>query len=170
MTKANDTYQNTKVSILQGGDILSIDSDGYLDFFSTSVSGEMLKKLLYTNLYKYSVQTSAGRLSTVNLRYGITYIAPSETCSNMSAWLPSCTVGDEILIILKQNPGLESVCSLRISTSGCSIAGNVFRDLSTISLHTSNLSSGWIRFKCFTDNEWSVVDRSSRQTTERVSA
>lgn len=175
MTKANDTYQNSKVTLLQGGDALSIDSDGYLDFFSTQVAGDVLKKILYTNHIKYSVLTSAtaggaAQLSTVNLRCGYNFLSPSVGASDASAWLPSCTIGDEIVVVIRQGVEIESVISIFISTSGCSIAGGVFTDLSSISLHTSQLSSGWIKFKCFVDDEWAVIDRSTRQVVEHVSA
>jgi hypothetical protein len=171
MTKANDTYQNSKVTLPQGADTLSIDSDGYLDFYGTSVAGSVLKKFLYTNHIKYSVQTSAtgggaAQLSTVNLRVGVNFIAPSVGGSNMSAWLPSCTIGDEITVMLGHGPLLESVLSLYISTSGCSILGQVFRNASGVSLHTSNLSTGWIKFKCFVDGEWAIVARAGRQVIE----
>jgi len=166
MTKRDDTYQNSKVALPQGGDRLTIDSDGYLDFYSTEVAGSLLKKFLYTNHIKYSVQTTAAVLSVVNLRVGVNFLAPSVGGSNMSAWLPSCTIGDEITVMLGHGPLVESVLSLYISTSGCSILGQVFRDASGVSLHTSNLSTGWIKFKCFVDGEWAIVARAGRQVVE----
>jgi len=166
MTKANDTYQNSKVTLPQGADRISIDSDGYLDFYGTTVIGSLAKKFLYTNHIKYSVQTTAAVLSVVNLRVGVNFLAPSIGGSNMSAWLPSCTIGDEITVMLGHGPLVESVLSLYISTSGCSILGQVFRDASGVSLHTSNLSTGWIKFKCFVDGEWAIVARAGRQVVE----
>ena len=175
MTKRDDTYQNAKVTLPQGADRLSIDSDGMLDFYGTTVTGALLKKFCYTNQIKYSVQGSAtgagaAQLSTVNLRPGFNYLSPSVGASNASAWLPSCTIGDEITVVLRHGPLLESVLCVFIGLSGCSLVGGVFRDCSAVSIHTSQASHGWIRFRCFADNEWSIVDKANRQTVEQASA
>ena len=172
MTKRDDTYQNAKVTLPQGADRLSIDSDGMLDFYGSTVTGALLKKFCYTNQIKYSVQGSAtgagaAQLSTVNLRPGFNYLSPSIGASNASAWLPSCTIGDEIFVALRHGPLLESVLSVLIQLSGCSLVGQIFRVCSAVTLHTSNLSAGWIRFRCFVDNEWSIVDCANRQVIEQ---
>ena len=149
MSKSDSTYQNTKVQIPQGADRLSIDSDGYLDFFSTTVSGDVLKKMLYSNQVQTEILASNTVLSSPNIpANGIVFLRLSETGSNLSAWLTSCVAGDEVTIAI-QNFLIESVLSVFISTSGCSVVGLQFSDVSNIGLHTSDNSAGFIKLKCF---------------------
>ena len=160
MTKRDGTYQNSKIGLPQGADRLDIDSDGLFDFFGeATVTGAILKKLLYTNNQKTIILSSTGVLSTINLSPGVKFLEMSSGASNTSAWLPSCNEGDEITVIMLYW-SIESLCSVFISLSGCSLAGITFSDLSSVSLHTSDASAGWIKFKCFTDDEWSIVERS----------
>jgi len=157
MSKNDSTYQNTKVQIPQGADRLSIDSDGYLDFFGTTVTGDILKKLLSSNQAQTIIRASNTVLSVSNLpQNGLVFLRVSETGSNISAWLPACSVGDELTVAI-QNFLVESVISVFISTSLCSIVGLEFSDVSNIGLHTSAGSDGILKLKCFTDSEWTVI-------------
>lgn len=158
MSKSDSTYQNTKVQLPQGADRLSIDSDGYFDFYGDTVTGKILRDRLYNNHQKYITSTAAGALESTNLTAGYYYLEMSSGASNASAWLPSCTEGDEITVFV-MDWSTESVLSVFISLSGCSLAGIQFSDLSSISIHNSAASCGWIKFKCFTDDEWSIVER-----------
>jgi hypothetical protein len=167
MSKSDSTYQNTKVQLPQGADKLSIDSDGYLDFFGTTVTGDTLKKLLSSNQAQTIVRASNTVLSSPNLpQNGFVFLRLSETGSNLSAWLPACSAGDELVIAI-QNFLVESVLSVKISTSACSIVGLQFSDVSNIGLHTSNGSAGILKLKCFTDDEWTVVGGDQSKFAER---
>lgn len=167
MAGPNNNYPNTKVIFPQGADRIYFDSDGLFDFFGTTVRGDVLKKYLYSNHVKTSIRSSAVVLSTVNLpQNGIVFLNLSETCSNISAWAPACSVGDELTIILLNYTG-ESVLSVKISGSGATFVGRKNSVVSNIGLHTSNLSEGILKLKCFTDGAWTVVGGNSRQISER---
>jgi hypothetical protein len=158
MTKRDSTYQNTKVGIPQGADRLDIDSDGLLDFFGVAtVTGDALKKILYDNQQQTIIRSSNTVLSTSNLpQNGIVFLRLSVGCSNISAWLVTPSVGDELTIVV-QNFLIESVLSVRISTSLCSIVGRHFSNAANLCMHTSANSEGWVKIKCFTAGEWTVV-------------
>ncbi len=171
--KKDATFQNSKVQIPQGADRLSIDSDGYFDFFSTEVSGSLLKKLLYDNHQQQVILTSSLVMSTVNLpQNGVVFLNISVSVVNASMWIPECSVGDELTVVLLNYP-LNSLNSVYISTSGCTIVGMEYSGVSQIGLNTSVASVGTqpvVRLKCFTDGAWTVIGASPKQlVTERSS-
>lgn len=161
MTKRDDTYQNSKVHLPQGADRISFDSDGYMDFFGEAeVTGSLLKKMLYDNHQAQTILTSALVMSTVNLpANGFVFLNLSVSVVNASMWLPSCEVGDELVVAIKAY-ALNSLNSVFISTSGCTVVGLVYSGVSHIDLQTSVASVGnktIMRLKCFTDGEWTVI-------------
>ncbi len=166
MAKADSTYQNTRVQIPQGGDRISIDDDGLFDFFGNTVTGDAAKKVLRDNPACVVVTTAGAILSSPNLpQNGLVILQLSVGCSNASAWLPACSVGDKLRIVLR-NYLLESLLSVRISTSGCTIVGLTLSGVSRIGLHTSADSAGWIDLACVTAGVWSVVGGDSRKFAE----
>jgi hypothetical protein len=173
MAKGDNTYQNTKVQLPQGSDRLSIDDDGFFDFFGTTVTGSVLKKILYSNQVQQEIKTSALVMSTLNLpANGFVFLNLSVSVVNASMWLPSCVVGDELVIAVR-NYALNSLNSVYISTSGCTIIGMEYSGVSNIGLNTSVASVGTqpvLSLKCFTDGAWTVVGASPKQlVTERTS-
>lgn len=174
MTKRDSTYQNTKVGFPQGADRLDIDDDGLFDFFGqATVRGDILKKFLYDNHQKTVILTSALILSTVNLpQNGFVLLNLSVSVVNASAWLPACSVGDELRIGILAY-ALNSLNSVYISTSGCTIVGLEYSGVSNIGLNTSVASVGTqpiLTLKCFDDGVWTVIGASPKQLiTERPS-
>lgn len=166
MAKSDSKHQNTKIQIPQGADRLSIDSDAYFDFFGTTVTGAILKKILYSNQQELEIKTSALIMSTVNLpANGFVFLNLSVSVVNASMWLPSCVEGDTLVIAVR-NYALNSLNSVFISTSGCTIKGLEYSGVSNIGLHTSVVSIGTqpiVSLKCFTDGVWTVVGASPRQ-------
>ena len=66
--------------------------------------------------------------------------------------------------------GLESVGSVFISMSGVSLVGTNVMDLSSISLHGSTNSMGYVKLLCTSDGEWSIVTSERLTVLQRVSA
>ena len=167
MAKSDSTYQNTKVQIPQGADRISFDDDGLMDFFGEhTVTGDTLKKILYENQQRTIIRSSNVVLSTSNLpNNGFVFLKLSVGCSNISAWLGYPSVGDALNITI-QNFLIESVLSVKISTSLCTIVGREISGVSNIGLHTSADSAGWIQLRCFTDGEWTVIGGNSTKYTE----
>lgn len=172
MSKADSTYQNTKVQIPQGADRISFDSDAYLNFYGDTITGEQARTFLYTNQLYQVIAASAGKLSVVNLPSGGTVIVSGSIgCSNMSAWLTSCLAGARLRVVFRRNGmGDESLGSVYISLSGVSLVGLSGQDLSSISLQNSQGSAGYILFYAESDNEWAVVERDQSKVAERPSA
>lgn len=159
MAETSQTYK-TKVGIEQDAETIFVREDGNLKFYDTDFTGQELKDMLYTNNQKTEILTSGGKLSTVaNLTPGVYYLRLSAGASNASAWLTSCSAGDEVKVFLREY-STESVLSVFISMSGCSLVGTHYSDLSSISLHTSDASAGWIVFHCYTAGEWSIMEKS----------
>lgn len=173
MGKYDNTFQNNKVYFPHAGDKLAFDSDGYLAFYDgNTITGDQLRTFLYTNQLYQVIAASAGKLSVINLPSGGTVIfSLSIGCSNMSAWLTSCLEGAKLFVTIRRN-GMtaESVGSVFISLSGVSLVGLSGQDLSSISLHNSDGSAGYIVFVAESDNEWAVVERVQGKVVERPSA
>lgn len=173
MSKSDSTYQNSKVTIPQGSDRISFDSDGYMEFYDgNTITGEQLRTFQYTNKLNQIIAASGGAISVVNLPSGGTvFLSLSNGCSNASAWLTSCVAGAELYVVIRRNGiGGESVGSVFISLSGVSLVGLTAQDLSSISLHNSSGSAGYIKFVCLSNNEWSVLERDISKVVERASA
>lgn len=168
--KSDNSYINSKVYLKRDADRLCIDSDGYFDFFTTTVDGNTLKKMLYSNQQKTTIYSSNVVLSDPNLpQNGFVFLVLSVGCSNISAWLPACSAGDELTVVI-HNYLVESVLSVFISLSGCSLVGQQYADLSNVGLHTSDDSAGILRLKSFSDGEWSVVGNNYNKVVEHASA
>ena len=157
MSEIDSSYQ-PKVGLEQGADGFYMKEDGTFKFYDTDLTGTQLRNML---IKKTEIKGSGAVLSVINLPKGYVVLKLVTGNSNASAWLPSCTAGDEMVVVL-QNFAVESVLSVFISMSGCSLVGTQFSDLSSISLHTSAASAAWIKFKSFTNDEWSVVERSGQ--------
>lgn len=162
MTKADNTYQNTKVQLPQGADRLSIDSDGYFDFYGDTVSGEEAKGLLYNAVNPVVIANSAGALSVINLPIsaGIIIFSIADAASNASAWLCSGVKAGMRLVLVTR--GIGSTGSILISTSGVTINGG---RVSNIRLRNSADSVGVVELLGIADEEWAVVSTVSTNVT-----
>jgi hypothetical protein len=169
MSGPNGDYPNSKVGILQDADTIFADADGYFNFAGNRVTGQQLNDALYLPLQKTIIANSAGALSVINLpsTYGVIQFSLATAASNASAWLTSSPrAGQELILMMLAD---NSVASVFISTSGCTIIGNRFTDVSSLSLQQSAASNGFIRLKCFSAGVWSVIERNGA-TVERVSS
>jgi len=159
MAKRDSTYQNARVNLLQGGDYISIDSDGYLDFFGYSVTGIQAKNALYDRLQVSAIATGAvsTALSVLNQPKNTKYITISMTSTCISAlfWLTSCMAGEEAWIIVRS--GSTASGAVYLSTSGCSLVGWRGNALSGLTLNNSIASAPAVHLVCLTTNEWSVI-------------
>lgn len=168
MAEINVNY-TTKVGIERGAETLFCREDGNFKFYDADVTGQQMKDLIYLPTQKSTIANSAGALSVINLpsEYGLLAFSLATAASNASAWLTSgVRIGQEmILMALNTN----SVASIFISTSGCSVVGNMFADCSSISLHNSADSNGYIRLRCYTTDEWTIVERNGA-SAERSSS
>jgi hypothetical protein len=157
MTKADSTYQNSKVQLPQGADRLSIDSDGYFDFFGTEVDGQsLLNQLGYAALVSSignSLGAGSGVLSVINLpNVGLVIFSLGDGASNASAWLCSgVKVGQRMVII---TAGVGSTGSVMISTSGVTINGG---RVSRIGIRNSADSIGMVQLLGIGDEQWAVI-------------
>jgi hypothetical protein len=153
MTKADSTYQNTKVQLPQGADRLRIDSDGYFDFFGYTVTGDQLKALLYNAVAVSVIANSAGVLSTINLpNAGVIIFSMADAASNASAWLTSGVQAGQRMVITFR--GVGSTGSVKISTSGVTINDG---RCSNISIRNSADSNAVIELVGIGDEKWAVV-------------
>lgn len=157
MTKADSTYQNTKVQLPQGADRLSIDSDGYIDFFGYTADGQSLKNQLYFTALVSSIGNSLGAgsgvLSVVNLpNVGFIMLSLGDGASNASAWLCSGVKLGQRMIIM--TAGVGSTGSVFISTSGVTINGG---RVSNIRVRNSADSIAMIELVGIGDEQWAVV-------------
>lgn len=169
MSGRDGTYPNSKAGLEQGAERIFIDSDGYFNVASNDLTGQQLNDLLYLQTQKSIIANSAGALSVINLpsTYGLIQFSLATAASNASAWLTSSPrVGQELILQMLTD---NSVASVFISTSGCTIVGTRFVDCSSISLQQSAASNGFIRLKCFTAGAWSIVERNGA-TAERSSS
>lgn len=166
MTKADSTYQNTKVQLPQGADRLSVDSDGYFDFFGTTVTGQQMYNQLYSPLQNAIIINSVGALSVINLPADTGYIIFSITdaASNASAWLTSGAKEGQELTLMTRGGG--SIGSVFISTSGVTIVGLLSGDVSSIQMHQSAASQAFVKMVCFTDGEWSIIETTGQVTLQ----
>ena len=170
MAGPNNDQPNSKVGTTQDADRIWIDSDGFFAPNNTDLTGQQVYDELYLRTQNQIIINSAGALSVINLPSDVGYLKLSITAaaSNASAWLTSghARVGNEIII---QVGGDASVGSVFISTSGVSIVGIKFVDLSSISLLQSATSDGKVVLRSYTDDEWTIVDRNDA-VVERVSS
>jgi len=169
MSGRDGTYPNSKVGIEQDAERLFVDSDGYFNFAGNDVTGQMLNDIVYLKTQKVNITTGAGVLSVINLpsTYGLIQFSAAAGATNASAWLTSDPrVGQELeLQMLTDN----SLASVFISTSGCTIVGTRFADVSSISIQQSVASNGFMRLRCYTAGAWSIIERNGA-TAERVSS
>lgn len=169
MAGPDNTYPNSKVGLEQGATSLFCDADGYFRFANNQITGQYLNDMLYLRNQKLTIANSAGALSTINIpsAYGIVVFSLATAASNASAWLTSDPrVGEELILRMVTD---NSVASVFVSTSGCSIVGTRFVDCSSISLQQSAASNGYIRLRCYSAGEWSIVERNGA-TAERSSS
>jgi len=161
MTKRDNTYQNARVNLIQGGQILSIDDNGWFDFYGTSITGQEMKGAI-AYMAKVSV-IGQGAASTVfsntNIPNSAKYVVFSLT-SNVatgSAWLCSGPLlGQEMWIRLARGSVVASGMIL-ISTSGVTIKGLQGSAVSIIRLYNSAASCGAVHLACLADGEWSIM-------------
>lgn len=157
MTKADSTYQNTKVQLPQGADRLSVDSDGYFDFFGTTVDGQSLKnQLAFAPLVSSignSLGAGSGVLSKINLpNVGLIILSVGDGASNASAWLCSGVKLGQRLVIM--TAGIGSTGSIMISTSGVTINGG---KVSRIGVRNSADSIAMVTLLGIGDEQWAVT-------------
>lgn len=164
MTKADSTYQNTKVHLPQGGGTLSVDSDGKFSFFGTEVTGQQLYNLLYSPLQNTIIVNTTSVLSVVNLpaNNGTIIFSIAVSADDASAWLTSGAKEGQELIMMTR--GACSTASVFISMSGVSVIGFISGDVSSISMHCSAASQAFIRLRCLDDDCWSVMELSGQTT------
>ena len=161
MSKADDTYQNTKVQIPQGADRLSIDSDAFLDFYGDTVTGEEAKGVIYNAVNPVVIANSAGVLSVINLPIsaGIIILSIADAASNASAWLTSGVKAGMRLFVVTR--GIGSTGSVIISTSGVTINDG---RVSNIVVHNSADSAASFELIGVADEEWAVASTSGDVT------
>lgn len=175
-TKQDDNFPNQKVYFPQGADRLAIDSDGLFDFYGsdqfTGTEMMTLMRLALANAQINTIAASAGVLSVINMpSAGVVFLSASIGCSNMSAWLTSCTVGARLTIAFRR-AGMagESLGSVYISLSGVTLKGLISAaTLSSISITTSGNSTGVLQLLATADNEWSVIADARGKVVERSS-
>lgn len=171
MATPDSTIQQTKVGILQGGDTIFVKSDGYFNVNGADLTGAQLRSLLYVGLQTSVIANSAGVLSVVNLTSaGVQIFSIADAASNASAWFTSGPVAGQKMFLMMRGAG--NAGSVFISTSGVSLVGTISTDLSSISLQNSaDISSvGKLWLECFSDGEWSVVNRSLSGVVEQGSS
>ena len=162
MTKKDDTYQNSKVSLIQDADTLTFDSDGIMDFFGSEITGENLKAMLYAKLQYQVIANSAGAgsgvLSTlvVPSYIGLVIYSIGDAASNASGTLPGCLAGQEMILITR---GAGSTGSIRLSVpTGVSVYGLMSNTLSVIALNNSAGSQAYVHLKAIADDTWAVTN------------
>lgn len=161
MTKRDDTYQNARINLIQGGQILSIDSDGYFDFYGQdTVTGVELRGPLLNaaRMSRIGQSTDSTKFSQTNIPNSAKYVIFSMT-SNLatgSAWLCSGPIAGQEMYILVTRGSCASGLVL-ISTSGVSLVGLMGSAISIIRLYNSAASCGACHLVCRTDGEWAVA-------------
>lgn len=157
MAGRDGTYIS-KVGGEQGAGAFFIDSDGYLYVDSAGLTGTELKNKLYTESQRTIIANSAGVVSTINLPItGYIVFSLADAASNASAWLTSGPVAGQKMILTMR--GVGSTGSVYISTSGVTIIGTISGEVSSVSLQNSANSMGVLTLQCFTDGEWSIVEK-----------
>ena len=159
MTKRDNTFQNTKVHLVPGGDGFSIDSDGYLDFFGTQVNGQALYNQLgyaaRASVIMNSAGAGSGVLSVINLpNVGVLVFSIGDGASNASAWLCSGVKIGQRMLIITGGVGVGSTGSIMISTSGVTINGG---RVSRIGIRNSADSIAMIQLVGIGDEAWAIV-------------
>ncbi len=164
MAEIDSSYSSAKVGIEQGAETLYIKSDGQLKFFDQDVTGSELKALIGAQINVTTIINSAGVLSTTTIpsNTGFVILSIADAASDASAFLPSCTQGQVMVLMAR---GVGSIGSVFISNlAGVSIVGFISGDMSSISFHLSANSQPFIRFACLSDNEWSVLETAGQVT------
>jgi len=160
MTKRDNTYQNARINLIQGGQILSIDDNGWFDFYGDSITGQQMKGTLHAAAKVSVIGQGAGStvFSQTNIPNSAKYIIFSMT-SNLatgSAWLCSGPIiGQEMYIRIARGSCASGM--VLISTSGVSIIGLMGSVLSIIRLYNSAASCGACHLICKQDGEWAVA-------------
>lgn len=165
MAGRDGRYPNSKVGFEQNNnnsanDRLFIDTDGYFNVDGTDVTGEQLRNRV-SDYMKYSIVTGAAistSLATKNLLSTVTTIIISMTSNITSGsfWLNSVTAGRELLVKMWHKSCASG--QVEFSTSGCSLVNRSGSAISGFILKASAGSNTYVRLKCFTDNEWCVID------------
>lgn len=154
-----------KVSGESGG-ILEMLS-GFLFYFLSSsyqLTAEQLKSGLYNQQQKQLIGQGATStvFSVINYpgHIGTVVFSMTSTCiAGSFAMTSDPTVGEEVL--LKMHQGSTASGVVTILFSGCSYVGIKGSTLNSVTLYNSAASTGYIKLKCFTAGEWTVVDFSS---------
>jgi hypothetical protein len=160
-----DKYPNSKVGIKQGADTIFIDDDGYFNVDGVNVTGDQLRNALYAPMQIQrpvnSTLTTSYADSQKNLISGVGVVIFSTTSNhiNMSFWLTSCLAGREVIMMIRAGSVTGASGVIWVSTSGCSLVG-ILGDagISGFFLRGSAASQAYVKLKCLTDGEWSVVD------------
>jgi hypothetical protein len=160
MAGRDGKYPNSKVGIEQGAERFFIDPDGFFNVDNNDVTGEQLRNRVSDNL-NYSIVTGGAvstSLATKNLLSNVTTIIISMTSNITSGsfWLNSCTAGREVLVKMWHKSTASG--QVEFSTSGCSLVNRSGSAISGFILKASGGSNTYVRLKCFTDNEWCVID------------
>jgi hypothetical protein len=160
MAGRDGTYVNSKVGKEQGAERFFIDTDGFFNVDGVDVTGEQLRQLVADKL-NYSIVTGGAvstSLATKNLLSTVTTVIISMTSNITSGsfWLNSCTAGREITFKMWHKSTASG--QVEFSTSGCSLVNRSGSAISGFILKASAGSNTFVRLKCYTDNEWCVVD------------
>jgi len=96
--------------------------------------------------------------------YGTVIMLASTTTTSASFHLGPCSVGADIMLMLKGDligTFTNDATQVDVSISGadCIILGSEGKALADVLLNTSGASDPWVHFKCFTDNVWSIMDQ-----------
>ena len=166
MSKADNTFQNSKVQLPQGADTLSIDSDGKFSFFGNEVTGENLNAILYGAMQNAVIANSAGVLSVLNIPANtrLVIFSMTDAASNASAWLTSQVKKGQQLTLVTRT-GL--VASVFISMSGVTLIGTYSGSLSSISLQCSAASQAYLHLLATADDTWSIIGINDSTVVQR---
>ena len=165
MTKRDNTYQNARVTLPQGGTMISFDSDAIFDFYADNqLTGTEVNNFFKgieagTKAVTYGQSTDSTKFSVINIPNTAKYVFFSMT-SNLaqgSAWLTSgCLAGQEMWLAVHR--GSVASGMVLVSTSGVTINGLHGSSISIIRLYNSVASTGAVHLVCTTDGAWTIVE------------
>lgn len=152
----DETYQ-TKVYAEREGGAYVLGSGGALRVES---GGAMIPTAAIIGLP--SVSDTGGVLSAVNLPFsqGVVIISAESNLVSGSLWLTSCSLGADILLILRGDPTgtfTNASTQIDVSCSGCILLGSVGAAISGFEMHTSLASDCWVHLKAVADGVWAIV-------------
>lgn len=169
MAEISTNYQE-KVGMEQGGDRFYMKEDGEFKFYDTDFTGAQLRNYFKALLNTTIIINSAGLVSAnggsappvIPSNHGLIILSVADAASNASARLCSGKVG-EVLVIRTRGGGSTGSVLLLLSGatdgfSGVSVMGYTSGGLSSIIMHNSATSQGYIKLQCFTAGTWEIID------------